>query len=245
MDDTHKLRDILLDQCEAKEIRIDELIKRSGIPEQYLDAIINDVRRRLPAFPYMRPHLLRIATALNLPPELLLQKYRVEFSEKVSGAADMLPGNRFALPSGRRRYLIAVAIIAGVILLYAITRSGFFGQPRLTIDMPPAGQDPFITTSSTIILSGHSDAGDKLSINGQAVTADAGGVFTKEYQLVPEINIIEFSAQRFLGHRVTITRQVYYEEQPAVPAPKAGSKKVSGGAASSTESSSTEPVPTQ
>lgn len=239
MDDTRKLRDILLDQCEAKEIRIDELIKRSGIPEQYLDAIINDVRRRLPAFPYMRPHLVRIATALGLPHELLLKKYRVEFSEKISGAADMLPGNRFALPSGKRRYVIAAAIVA-IIVLYAVTRSGFFGQPRLVIDMPPVGQDPFITTSSTIILSGHSDPGDKLSINGQAVTADGDGAFIKEYQLVPEINIVEFSAQRFLGRRVTITRQVYYEEQPVAPTPKAAAKKVSTETSSSTEVEPTE-----
>ena len=212
MEETRKLRDILLDQCEAKEIRVEELIKRTGIPEQYLDAIINDVRRRLPAFPYIRPHLLKIASVLALPPELLLQKYRQEFSEKISGAADMLPGNRFALPSGQRRYMIGAGIIALLIVVYAIGRTGFFGQPHLSIDMPPSGQDPFITTSSTIVLAGRSDPGNKISINGQAVTADENGSFTKEYQLIPEINIIEFSAQRFLGRQMKITRQVYYEE---------------------------------
>lgn len=226
IEDNRKLRDIILDQCEAKDIKMEELVKKTNIPEQYLDAIINDVRTRLPAFPYVRVHLTRLAALLGLPPELVLTRYRQEFAEKTSGRADMLPGNRFALPSGRRRYLLGGGAIIAIVLVIIISRSGFFGSPHLTIDMPPVGGDPFITTSSTILLSGRVDAGDKLTINGQPVATGETGIFESQYQLVPEINIIEFTTKRFLGRQFSLIRQVYYEEQISTPAIRAVTKKV-------------------
>ncbi len=225
-EDTRKLRDIILDQCEAKEIRMEELVKKTGIPEQYLDAIINDVRTRLPAFPYIRIHLRRLATLLGLPPEMLLAKYRQEFSEKMSGGADALPGNRFALASGMRRYLLIAGAAVVLVIVIATSRSGFFGSPHLTIDMPPSDTDPYITTSSTVLLAGHVDAGDKLTVNGQPVATGDDGKFESQYQLSPEINIIEFTTKRFLGRQFSITRQVYYEEATSTIAVKAAGKKV-------------------
>ena len=240
---TRKLRDIILDQCEAKEIKMEELVKKTGLPEQYLDAIINDVRTRLPAFPYIRAYLTRVAALLGLPPEMLLDKYRQEFSEKISGGADALPGNRFALPSGIRRYLLVVVAIIVVILIVAISRSGFFGSPHIAIDMPPAGTDPFITSSSTITLAGHVDAGDKLLINGQPVATGKNGTFASQYQLTPEINVIEFTTKRFLGRQFSITRQVYYEEPTSTPAIKAAAKKAPPPEEAATTTPAEAPVP--
>jgi hypothetical protein len=176
---------------------------------------------------------------LGLPPDLLLSKYRQEFLEKISGGGDALPGNRFALASGMRRYLIIAGAIAAFLILYSIGRSGFLGQPHITIDMPPVGQDPYITTSSTVLLAGHADAGDTLLINGQPVPVDQTGAFSREYPLLPEINIIEFSAKRFLGREITITRQVYYEEPTSTPAAAKASKKIVVPAPSSKEAATT------
>lgn len=218
MNDTRTLRDLILDQCDAKGIHLGEVAKKTGLPEQYLDAIINNVRTRLPAFPYVRIHLVRLAELLGLSPEVLLQKYRDEFSEKRSGAADALPGNRFALPSGRRRYLIGAGVAVIILIAYFMSTSGVFGRPHITISMPPAGVDPFITSSSTILLSGSVEAGSSVLINGQAIASDESGQFTYEYHLLPEINIIEFTAKRFLGGQAALTRQVYYEEPPGTTA---------------------------
>jgi len=212
MNDTRRLRDILADQCEAKEIRFEELAKKSGTPEQYLDAIMSNMRTRLPAFPYIRMHLVRIAELLDMPPELLLDAYRQEFSEKLSGAADTLPGNRFALPSRTRRYQIGGVIVVVFLFMYLIGRSGFLGRASIILDLPSIDSDPIITSSSTILLTGTVDLGDTLHINGQAVAVDSNGLFSREYSLSPEINIIEFSVKRFLGGSAEITRQVYYSE---------------------------------
>lgn len=221
MDDNRRLRDIILDQCDAKDIKLEEVAKKTGMPEQYLDAILNDVRTRLPAFPYVRAHLTRLATLLGLSPEALLEKYKQEFAEKISGKSDMLPGNRFALPSSRRQYGAVAAVVAALLIIYGISRSGFFGRPQFSLTLPPPDVDPFITTSSSIAVSGRISPNDTLLINGQAVATDDAGEFNKEYPLTPEINIFEFTVTRFLGGQTTVTRQVYYEEPPAAAAARA------------------------
>ncbi len=219
MDDPRKLRDIIADQCEAKELSQVDLAKKSGTPEQYVESLMSGEVRRLPAFPYIRPHLIKIAQVLGLPPELLTVKYKEEFVHMHSGASDKLPGNRFALPSYRRQYGIAAGIIGVFIVIYLVSRSGFFGQPTLSIILPPTDPNPFIVTTSTITLSGRTDPGDNVTINGQHVAVASDGTFSKDYQLLPEINIIEFSAERFLGRQVAATRQVYFDTMAASTTP--------------------------
>ncbi len=221
MDDPRKLRDIIADQCEANGITTADLAKKTGAPEQYLEALMAGEIRRLPAFPYVRPHLVKIAEALSLPAGTLTSKYKEEFAAMHSGSGDRLPSNRFALPSHRRGYFIGAIAIAVFVVLYLISRSGFFGQPQLTIEIPPAAPSPFLTTTSTIVLSGRTDPGDSLFVNGQHVAVATDGTFSKEYQLLPEINMITFSAKRFLGREVTVTRQVYFDQSATSTPPAA------------------------
>ncbi len=211
IEDPRKLRDLIADQCEAKELSHADLAKKSDTPLQYVESLLAGETRRLPAFPYIRTHLVRIAQVLGLPPELLTAKYKAEFTAMHSGPADRLPGNRFALPSYQRAYLVAAGVFALLVVGYLVSRTGFFGRPNLTIDMPPTDPNPYIVTSSSITLAGRTDPGDNLFINGQHVAVGTDGTFSKEYQLLPEINIIEFAAKRFLGRQVTATRQVYFD----------------------------------
>lgn len=190
---------------------LEELAKKTGMSEQYLDAIVSDVRSRLPAFPYVRQSLMRMADLFGLPRETLISTYRREFADKLSGSEDQLPSNRFALPSNRRRYLIGSGALVLIILGYLVSRTSFFGQAHLTLDTLPAGAEPLVTTTSTILLVGSVDPGDKLLVNGQAVPVADDGRFSTQYALAPELNNITFSVQRFLGSALTTTRQVYYD----------------------------------
>lgn len=210
--DPRKLRDIIADQCEARGISPFEVAKRSGIAEQYIEALLSGDTARLPAFPYIRAGLIAFADAIGIPSEVLVNKYRQEFAAMRSGASDQLPGNRFALPSYRREYIIGGALLVCVLLGFWISRSGFFGKPTLVILTPPADPSPFIVTSSTLTLSGRIDPGDMLSINGQHAPVQGDGSFSREMQLLPEINIIEFTTKRFLGRQVKEVRQVYFDQ---------------------------------
>ncbi len=229
--DPRRLRDIILDQCEAKSLSLAEMIQKTGTPAGYVDAILNDVRSRLPGFPYIRIFLVRIAETLGLSAEVLIQAYKREFGEKISGLGDRLPSNRFALPSGRRRYLLILGALAGVVVTYGVLRSGLASKPALLIVVPPASADAFLTHSSTIQLAGRIGLSDTLLINGQAVPTDPQGNFTSDYQLLPEINLIEFSSHRFLGGTTSQLRQVYLDVAPV------------SRVAASVRASSTEPSP--
>jgi hypothetical protein len=213
--DPRKLRDIIADQCEAKELSPFEVAKRSGINEQYVDALISGDISKLPAFPYIRGGLISLAGLLGLPAELLVNKYREEFMQMRSGSGDKLPGNRFALPSYRREYLIGAGVLGILSLIFWISQSGFFGQPALSIITPPAQPSPFIVSTSTYLLSGRIDPGDILSINGQHSPVQSDGTFKKEIQLIPEINVIEFTTKRFLGREIKEVRQIYLDIQSA------------------------------
>ena len=208
-----RLRESILDHIESKDLTVKDLIARSGIPEQYLDAILNDKRDKLPAFPYVRVYLIKIAAILGLNPEEIVAEYKAEFSNKISGSSDTLPANRFVLPSSRRRYLIGAAALLLIVLGYALSNSGFFGRPHLALTMPPAGaSDPYVTTTSSITFEGQIDAGDKLLINNQVQPVTKEGIFSIPYQLQPELNTVEFTVSRFLGTSITIVRHIYYEE---------------------------------
>lgn len=208
-----RLRESILDQIEAKDLTAKDVVEKTGIPEQYFDAILNDKQSKLPAFPYIRAHLVKVAQLLGLNAEEVIKDYKTEFTGSVSGSADTLPGNRFALPSARRKYLIGGAVIGLLLLGFIFKSSGFFGQPKLTLLMPPIdSRDPFVVGTSTIILAGKIDPSDKLFINNQATPVSVEGVFSENYDLRPELNPIEFKVSRFLGRDLTIVKNVFYRE---------------------------------
>jgi hypothetical protein len=208
-----RLRESILDQIEAKDLTVKDVIDKAGIPEQYFDAIISDRRDKLPAFPYIRVHLVKVAQLLGLDADEAIRQYKDEFINLRSGSADTLPGNRFALPSSRRKYIIGAGVIGLIILGFMFKSSGFFGQPKLTLVMPPIdSRDPFITESSTIVLAGRIDPSDKLFINNQATPVAVDGSFAQDYDLQPELNPIEFRVSRFLGRDLKVTKNIYYRE---------------------------------
>lgn len=208
-----RLREVILDQIEAKDLKVKDVIEKTGIPESYLDAVLNDKRDKLPAFPYIRIYLIKIAELLGMNASEVVAEYKREFSDKVSGSRDTLPRNRFALPSSRKRYLIVGGVLALIILTYTLTNSGFFGRPHLLLTMPPQdSEDVYVIETPVIQLAGQIESGDKLLINDQEIPVSSEGVFSLEYPLEPELNTIEFTVSRFLGKEIQVTRHVYYKE---------------------------------
>ena len=204
------LKAILADQIEAKDITLDQLSEKTGVPEQYIKAIMGNQPERLPALPYIRSYLLTIADFLQIEREVMLEAYRTEFATKMSGPADRLPGNRFALErSGRKWVWFAFAGVIGALLLYAILGSAFFGAPYFRLVNPPQDAEMFEVGGSTILLAGTTEPNGKLTINNELVPVRADGSFEFEYPLKPELNTIIFQVERFLGKTLTVEKKVY------------------------------------
>jgi len=212
------LKAILADHLEEKSISVEQLAAKTGVPEHYVKAIFDNQSERLPALPYIRGYLLAIADYLGIDHEVVLEAYRAELGAKMSGPADRLPGNRFALVKRQRKWMwFAAAGIVGVLVLYAVLRSAFFGAPYFRLVNPPQDAEMFEVTGSTILLAGTTEPNGKLSINGESVPVRSDGSFEFEFPLAPELNTIEFKVERFLGKTLTVVKKVYV--RPLEPEP--------------------------
>lgn len=204
------LKSIIADHIEAKDVTIDQLIAKTGVPEEYVRAIMNNHVERLPALPYIRTHLLALADFLDIQREVILEAYRSEFASKISGPADRLPGNRFAFERrGRRWVFVGLGALFAGFLIYAVLSSAFFGAPYFRLVNPPEDADIFEVNGSTILLAGTTEANGKLTINGEMVPVRADGSFEFEFSLSPELNTVVFMIERFLGKTLVVEKKIF------------------------------------
>jgi len=207
-----RLREVLLDQIEYNDLDIKKVIKATEMPEEYLEAILDDIPEKLPAFPYIRVYLVKLAEVLKLNPDEVVESYKKEFSEKISGSQDLLPSNRFSLPSEKKKFILIFAFIIILIFGYWLTTTSFFGKPNIEIAYPPSDPSPYLVNEKIIELRGRIDPSDKLSINQEVVTTDNEGRFIYSYNLSNELNFINFKVEKLLGGSLEVSRQVFFEE---------------------------------
>ena len=202
---------------QIKGLTLERIRLQTGIAERYLTAFLEDQKERLPAAPYVRGYLIKLALVLDLNGQELWELHKKdELMIKTSGPADLLPRNRYALKKLNKRWLIT-GICAALVLVYAATNANrFLGRPTIKITSPAV--ETLVTTANTIILLGNINTSDKLMIDGEEITVDENGRFRKEYPLQPGLNRIEFRVKKLLGKEVEAIRQVIYQLQEQLEA---------------------------
>lgn len=206
-----QLKDILKEQMQMKGLSLDRLTSQTGIAERHIVALLDNNGDKLPAAPYARGYLMKIASVLDLDGPELWRLYKNEITIKQSGPTDKMPENRYALKTINKKWVIAGVIIA-LFLIYAISNiNRFIGKPAIEITNPSS--ETTITPLNTILLSGRINPKDKLLIDGVEATPEADGSFSKEYSLEPGLNRIEFSVTRLLGGETAVTRQIIYQPE--------------------------------
>lgn len=214
MDQPKLLKEALSEALEQKGMNREKLAQATGVPDRFIEALTDGETTELPAAPYVRGYLKKIGTALELDADELWRMHERESAPKQSGAADLLPKNRFAIAPTNK--LIVGAIVLGIAaLLYAALGTGkLVGMPRLSATNPASETSTAIAPSATIEGTlGNAD--DTLTINGEAVYVDENGAFKKTFPLEAGLNNFDITAKRFLGKTVTVTRQVVYAPEPA------------------------------
>ncbi len=210
------LREIIVETMGARGFKAETLSEMSDIPIRYINALLEEDFSKLPAAPYIKGYLTKIAEILNLNPELLLEIYKRENltqTIKSSGAHDKLPSNRFAVKSPNKTIIVTVIILFVLIGFFIFSFDDFFGTPGIEITSPV--MDNFTTNLPSIKLIGKVDnLRDKLTINGEEILIGDNGFFEHNFSLQAGLNTIEFEVSRFLGKEIKIIRQVIYNEQP-------------------------------
>jgi len=204
----NNLSETLKEILEAKGITLEKLSETTGVPKRYLEALISGEYKNLPAAPYTRGYILKIAKAFRLNGEELWETYRNDLSLRISGQNDKLSSNRFALPKkANKKNIIFIIILILVIVYLSFQWRNIFGAPKLEIITPASLEisiNPFKVT-------GRTDQKNKLIINGEEVVINATGWFEKDINLQKGVNIIEFEVKKFLGKEIKVSKQVIYQ----------------------------------
>ncbi len=207
------LSEVMSETMGLRGFNAESLAEMSDIPVRYINAFLQGDFSKLPATPYIKGYLAKIAEVLNLNQELLLEIYRRENSTQImksSGAHDRLPFNRFAAKSINKT--LATAIIIAIVLagFFIFRFNDFFGTPGLEITSPSLNN--LIIEASSIKLAGRiSNPRDKLTINGEEILIGGNGFFEHDFSLQSGVNTVEFKVSRFLGEEFKLTRQIIYQ----------------------------------
>lgn len=206
------VKDIIKEQLGVKGFSLARLYQLTGIPERYLTGILEANTKNLPALPYVRGYLLKIAAALGLNGNDLWREYQREAEIQSSGLKDRLPENRYAIKTRKMRWPIlmtAVIVLLGGYL--ALNAGNIFGHPSLTIYSPK--ESLTVTASAIQSLAGKINPKDILKINGEEIVVSLNGEFNEFYDLQAGLNTFEITVKRLLGKKTKVVKQVIYENK--------------------------------
>ncbi|HEY4498220.1 MAG TPA: helix-turn-helix domain-containing protein [Candidatus Paceibacterota bacterium] len=207
MEEEKTIVEVLGELMETKRIGIKGLAEVTDVPERYIEALVVGKFEQLPARPYVRGYLFKIAGALEADPNLLWQSYGRFVEAATPAKGDRLPTNRFALKRIRTgRVALLVALIVLLIFL-GFRLDNILGRPTLNVSVPETTQAEVIT------VNGEVSPGDTLTLNGEVVYPNEEGRFEKQVGLEPGLNTLEFKVKRYLGRETKVVKQVFYRPE--------------------------------
>lgn len=205
-----RLNAVLRDAIAERGLSVKRLSEQTGIAERHLESLVKGAYDKLPAAPYVRGYLGKIAPLLGIESQELWRLYCAELEPKSSGPQDRLPSNRYVIRQTVSRRAVVIAVVAVLLALYLGTNLGrLMGEPLLRITNPVA--ETTVIATSTILLTGQVNPRDEFLIDGEEAHADPSGNFKQSYTLQPGLNTVTFTARRLLGKEVTHTRQIIYQ----------------------------------
>jgi hypothetical protein len=198
------LKDLLREHIELKGFTPKKIAEAAGIPERYIEALLEGNNAALPPAPYVHGYFGKLASILNFDKDSMWRLYQKEALLARSGARDRLPNNRFAARPLSRGLIIGGSI-AAIVLMYAGTAIyGIVRAPELAILVP--AEEESAVAQEIIVIRGKTDPRYTVVINGAEAYVDATGIFTKEIALAEGLNTVEITATKLLGRE---TRRIY------------------------------------
>lgn len=208
------IAELLRELLKERGINPEKLSYATNVPIRFIAALLEDNFKDLPAKPYVRGYLIKIAAVLGIEDEVIMAAYRESTEIRSSGGKDRLPMNRFAIQKINKNFIVGGLIIAGLLIFLSFRINDIIGKPTLQVNLP---EDPFSTSEQIIKITGKVSTGDELTLNQEIVYTNPDGTFEKDVTLSPGLNTLEFKATRFLGRETKIVRQIVYEEpQPLI-----------------------------
>lgn len=204
--DNKNLSEILTQLMETENVSVEKLSSQTEIPSRFIIALREGEYNKLPAEPYVRGYLIKIAGVLRTESEGLIQAYKESVKEYKAKMADVLPGNKYAATPVNKGIVAAVLAGLAIIAFIVFRFNSIFGIPSLNVDIPQHA------TEQNIKIMGSVRPGDRLTLNGESIFVDDEGNFEKDLFLSPGLNTYEFTVRRFLGKETSFIKQIYFDD---------------------------------
>lgn len=199
-----------------------EVARRINISARYLEAIESGNHSLLPGEVYAKNFLKAYVKFLGLNEGEYVDRFASEqkIYTKTSRSQDF---KKPVAKVSRVNLLVAPKVLRGVVVfLLAVAVLVYLGgrfkaivaAPELTVTSPV---ENIKTAENFIAVSGQSEVGTVVSINGQQIVIDEQGNFNELIDLQTGVNIIEVAAEKRHGKQTKVYRQVIVEE-PELPA---------------------------
>jgi cytoskeletal protein RodZ len=225
------------EKIKERGVSLKKLAEMTGIAPAHIESLLRGDYESMPSAPYFHGYLTHLGAVLDFDGEEWWLKLKKEGVIKNSGELDTMPRNRF-IKQSPPKYLWWIGAGIIVLIYLAFQAPHIFGKPKLVVSVPNA--NPYVTTSSTITLSGTVTGADSLSLVGadgeqEPIIVSADSSWQKSVLLGVGPNPFQISAKKFLGGETSVTEQIFYQ-------PTGSTTTIS--TTSSTPSASTTPTTT-
>ena len=166
---TQKISETIAGEMKSRELNIDKLSQLTGVSDRYLKSLISGDFKKLPATPYVRGYLTKIAAVLDLDGEVLWRDFLEENGagrHTWASAKDEMPKNRFRKRTFwyKTAVFFIVSVLAGIFIFYR-----FFMVDRPNFSFSSPSEDGARFGTETIVVRGAVDPMYKLVFGGEQV----------------------------------------------------------------------------
>lgn len=199
---------------EQKGLKIETVARKLLINVNYLQALENNDKSKLPKGVYAKNFLKEYARFLGLDYKELVK----QFVDEIIPVVDTKKG-LFERQVVAKKYLIAIPalirnLIIGLVgllcLIYIIFLvNKIFQAPNLVVTDPA---NDFSTTNKQLDIIGKSESETEVQINGQIVQVENDGSFKKSIYLERGLNTIIVSSKKKHSRSAVVTRRILFED---------------------------------
>ena len=213
--DSETVAEQLRSSRQAKNLKLKEVAKKLNINEKYLSILEKGDYLKLPHGVYGKNFLREYALFLGLDYKRLIKDYDAEINilepkrQKEIFSKQVIRGRYlWAVPKIIRNIVIFLVIsVCFIYLGYRVDK--IISPPLLLVSYPSLD---LITSQTSILISGKTEAEANLMINGESVLSDKNGDFSQLINLKNGLNLITITANKKYSRSNTILRQILVKE---------------------------------
>ncbi|MCX6793424.1 MAG: helix-turn-helix domain-containing protein [Candidatus Falkowbacteria bacterium] len=199
---------------EQKNLKIEVVAKKLIIKVDYLKALEDNDKTKLPTGVYAKNFLREYARFLGLDYKSLLKEFSGEVvlnedkNEALFERQVVAKKYLIAIPALIRNLLIGLAALLCLIYIVFLINK-IFQAPRLIVSYPASD---FQTTKKDLEIVGQTESESDVQINGQDVQVSNDGSFKKNIYLERGLNTIIVSAKKKHSRSARLTRRILFED---------------------------------